>query len=389
MEVVNSGTTDQTIPFKFTGAGWEYYKIWIVNICLSIVTLGIYSAWAKVRTNRYFYGNTLLDNSNFSYLAEPMQILKGRIISVIIFGLYWAGLTFYPKAGIGFMILLTVLTPFFIVSSMSFRMYNTGYRNIRFRFNKDIAGAYATFLLPIVAIVVITWAVYTLASASGFLDGMVDSANSGVEEGAQPLTTIDFFFMIFSFVLMPFLPWLDFLRTRFIIKNTQYGKAEAKFSAGAWDFYKVYLLSVLYYLIVGAVFGAIGYFVLNSWGDISIAALLPLMVIPIYTLAIFISGIWKAMRTNMINGNIKIGENQLASDLSGLTVGWIYISNTIAIICSLGMLIPWSKIRMARYTMSHTEMNVKDIDSIRAAEKSDSSAFGEEIGEVFDMELGF
>ena len=52
-------------PFSFTGTGGEYFRIWIVNLILSILTLGIYSAWAKVRTNRYFYGNTQVDNTGF------------------------------------------------------------------------------------------------------------------------------------------------------------------------------------------------------------------------------------------------------------------------------------------------------------------------------------
>jgi hypothetical protein len=33
----------------FTGSGAEYFGIWIVNLLLTILTLGIYSAWAKVR----------------------------------------------------------------------------------------------------------------------------------------------------------------------------------------------------------------------------------------------------------------------------------------------------------------------------------------------------
>src|SRR3954471_6399831 len=52
----------QRHPFIFSGKGGEYFKIWIVNILLSIVTLGIYSAWAKVRNKQYFYGNTQLAN---------------------------------------------------------------------------------------------------------------------------------------------------------------------------------------------------------------------------------------------------------------------------------------------------------------------------------------
>ena len=39
-------------PLRFTGSGGEYFKIWIVNLLLTIATLGIYSAWAKVRKAR-------------------------------------------------------------------------------------------------------------------------------------------------------------------------------------------------------------------------------------------------------------------------------------------------------------------------------------------------
>ena len=57
------------IPFEFHGDGQQYFKIWIVNLVLSILTLGIYSAWAKVRRKQYFYGNTKLDGVSFQYTA--------------------------------------------------------------------------------------------------------------------------------------------------------------------------------------------------------------------------------------------------------------------------------------------------------------------------------
>ncbi|MDZ7923373.1 MAG: DUF898 family protein [Marinagarivorans sp.] len=47
----------RALPFDFRGDGMEYFKIWIVNIFLTVFTLGIYSAWATVRNNRYFYSN--------------------------------------------------------------------------------------------------------------------------------------------------------------------------------------------------------------------------------------------------------------------------------------------------------------------------------------------
>jgi Zn-dependent protease with chaperone function len=62
--------TARHLPFEFRGRAGEYFGIWIVNVLLSIITLGIYSAWAKVRRLRYFYGNTWLDGHNFEYHAD-------------------------------------------------------------------------------------------------------------------------------------------------------------------------------------------------------------------------------------------------------------------------------------------------------------------------------
>ncbi|MGH8171895.1 MAG: DUF898 family protein, partial [Rhodanobacteraceae bacterium] len=70
-------------PFEFSGDAKEYFRIWIVNLALSIVTLGIFSAWAKVRTQRYFYGNTRVAGVPFEYTAKPWPILKGRLIAVV------------------------------------------------------------------------------------------------------------------------------------------------------------------------------------------------------------------------------------------------------------------------------------------------------------------
>src|SRR5438876_12398000 len=77
-----------TVAFKFNGRAGEYFAIWIVNLCLSVVTLGIYSAWAKVRRKRYFYGCTQLEGSAFEYVGNPVAILKGRILVVLVFAAY-------------------------------------------------------------------------------------------------------------------------------------------------------------------------------------------------------------------------------------------------------------------------------------------------------------
>ena len=39
----------RTLAPSFTGDGKEYFRIWVVNLLLTLATFGIYSAWAKVR----------------------------------------------------------------------------------------------------------------------------------------------------------------------------------------------------------------------------------------------------------------------------------------------------------------------------------------------------
>ena len=73
--------TPVTHRFEFSGTGSEYFRIWIVNIMLTILTLGIYSAWAKVRSQRWLHGHTSLADSAFRYHARPLQILIGRVIA--------------------------------------------------------------------------------------------------------------------------------------------------------------------------------------------------------------------------------------------------------------------------------------------------------------------
>src|ERR1700739_359859 len=81
----------EPLPGRFHGSGGESFRIWIVNLLLTIVTLGIYSAWAKVRRQQYFYRNTELAGSSFEYHGQPLSILKGRIVAIGLLLIYKYG----------------------------------------------------------------------------------------------------------------------------------------------------------------------------------------------------------------------------------------------------------------------------------------------------------
>src|SRR6266699_6546414 len=121
-------------PVEFTAEAGEYFRIWIVNLALTIVTLGIYSAWAKVRKRRYFYGHTRVDGESFEYRANPIAILKGRLIAVAVIGVFYSVGYFAPLYQLLLWIPLAILAPWLLVRSLAFNAYNTAYRNVRFRF---------------------------------------------------------------------------------------------------------------------------------------------------------------------------------------------------------------------------------------------------------------
>ena len=154
--MANSSAAPQSagsaVSLRFTGKASEYFRIWIVNICLSVVTLGIYSAWAKVRRKRYFYGNTLLEDAAFEYLADPKAILKGRIVVVAAFAVYSLAGQINPLAGLAMALVVLGALPWLIVRASRFNAVNSAHRNVRFDFRAGYGEMARLLTLPIVLV---------------------------------------------------------------------------------------------------------------------------------------------------------------------------------------------------------------------------------------------
>lgn len=166
MELHNSETnpseqtallSEQRRQLQFTGTAGEYFRIWIINTVLTVLTLGFYIPWAKVRTRRYFYANTLLDDQPFDYLAKPRTLLRGYLIVGTALIVIQAARQFVPAVGSVLSLVGVSLIPVLVYKAHRFRARNIGYRNLRFRFLGTIGGAY--------------WAhaFYPLAALAGFL----------------------------------------------------------------------------------------------------------------------------------------------------------------------------------------------------------------------------
>ena len=135
---------------NFEGKGFEYFKIWIVNILLTIVTVGIYYPWAKVRNRRYLYANSTLDGRNFDYHATGKQLFVGYKISMVLLIAYIGLQNTLPTVSGIIAIIFILALPWIIWRSLMFNMRVTSFSNVLFSFNGELKGSYFNFmLLPI------------------------------------------------------------------------------------------------------------------------------------------------------------------------------------------------------------------------------------------------
>lgn len=348
MESVQSSSFE---PVSFTGETGEYFRIWIVNIALTIVTLGIYSAWATVRTRRYFYGHTELAGHTFDFHASPKAILIGRIIAVAMAGAYFGSSYIHPFAPLAIILTIFALVPWLVTRARSFRMRYTSYRGIRFGFERNYADAFKAYyggtLLAIVTL--------------GF--GM---------------------------------PTSIFWRNRFAVDNLRFGKTAFKLNSDSSEFYSIYwkmvglsFVGAIAISIFGVVLGMSGFAPEPGKADSVNSGIFGLvMVLPIYAWLGAV-GVYFAVRIrNHIWSHTTLGDNQFLSTLSVTEMVKIYAVNIIAIALSLGLLVPWAKIRLAKYRAQMTEVSLADDwESYVASDISAESAIGDEVGSAFDIEV--
>lgn len=137
----------------FTGSGSEYFRIWIVNLVLMLLTLGLYYPWAKVRKLRYFYGNTIVAGYPLAYHADARQSFRGFLLVAVLMAVYsLAGQTSPLASGVAGLI-LAAIWPALFRASLQFRMANTSWRGLRMGFHGSLKDAYLVFLTPMALVI--------------------------------------------------------------------------------------------------------------------------------------------------------------------------------------------------------------------------------------------
>ncbi|MDH5183950.1 MAG: YjgN family protein [Gammaproteobacteria bacterium] len=376
MEEENSDTRELSI--EFTGSGSEYFGIWIVNILLTILTLGIYTAWAKVRTRKYFYNNTRMDGAIFDYHASPIAILKGWAIVVGVLIVQQVLSSINILYGLGLLLAIMAFIPWAMVRSRVFNLLNTSYRNVRFYFEREYKELYTIFLIAPLPIIVGYGLFFYVAISA-------ESAEVTPDTGIMALAGV---FILAGFVLLPY--YLHRFYS-FIITRSSFGRTPFENCSSAGAFYSIYLKAFGLGLLVGvAMMVVMGVSAgLADVADGVISVIMGVLAFVIYLIGIYyVIYFIEATKLNEIWGKTSIDGNRFISKLEPWGLMWVMLSNTVLIVITLGIYIPWAHVRMTRYRLNHLLIEVTgDMDNYIAKGHKEMGALGAELGDAMDFEI--
>ena len=312
---------------SFHGEGGKLFGIQIVNIILSILTLGIYYPWAKASVLKYLYQETEFLGSKFTFHGTGREMLRGFLFAVAYFILLYAGLMvciylaaenpellFLQAIGIGIFYLgILAIIPIAIHGSLKYRLSRTSWRGIHFGYRGQLGVLYKKFLLD-AFLTIITLGIYAA--------------------------------------------WMRANLSRYTIGNIRFGSVEFRFTGSGGELFGIFIVGYL---------------------------------LSIVTLGIYSFWWMKDIYNYYINNTHAIQDNEqieIKSSITGGSLAGLLIVNIVLIIISLGLATPWATVRTLTYI--YKNINISDAlnpDTIQQTEEEYKDAIGEDIGDMLDLDL--
>lgn len=353
---------DRTARFSFTGNGAEYFRIWVVNVLLTLATLGIYSAWAKVRKVRYFWQNTQLEGHVFDYHGDPRAILIGRVIALLLVLGYTFAFDISATAGLVMVALLCVAGPWLFMRAQRFRLVNSSWRGLRFGFEARAVEAYRVVLPPLA----IWFSGATIAAVASDRIGMLGAA--GV------LSTVMF-------------PWMHHRLKAYQHRRARYGGRTFDFLPATRSFYGVYFFGVLLAMIGGAA-GAVTLLLAPRESGVVTSMILGGAV---GLFAYLVAWPYFAARLQVVVwSHTRLGDVRFSSAIAFGPLFRVTFRNVLLTIVTVGLYWPFAAIALARYRIEcmRIESSVPLSKLAEATVAPPGLAAGDAALDAFGLDIG-
>ena len=202
--------------FVYEGRAGQIYKIWILNILMTVITLGIYYFWGKTRLRRYQLGSFSLAGDHFEYHGTGGELFKGFLKAVPIMILLFVvpGLVLGEDSPL----VLLAIPPIYYIFSIAL------FSATRYRFSRT------------------TW-----RGIRAMLGG-----------DTLKYANLSFRRMLLNIVTLGFaIPHSDIAKHKYIIENTYFGSLKAEYKGSGSVIFGAYIKSLLLIPVFMIIFGII------------------------------------------------------------------------------------------------------------------------------------
>jgi len=386
-----AGAEGRTFGIRFTGSGSEYFRIWIVNLLLTLVTLGLYYPWAKVRKRRYFYGNTRVGGHAFDFHGDPKRMLRGYLLMAALAGLYGVAGHFSPMAAAVAVVAFAVIWPALFRASQQFRMANTSWRGLRFHFTGGLSGAY-------VAVLPLLLPALMLGAASAFMPQAEEAAPSAEAMAAAVWSGV---VIVVAVLTGPLAVWL---LKRYQHNHYALGARRTTLDVGAGRFYglalKTGLVSIVTMMLAGAIggvaFGVLGPSLkpVGTGAGVPTAVVVVIMATGLVVYAAMFAVVQPYATSRMQNlvwsATASLPVLRLSSALRFGASARLGFKNFMLTVLTLGLYWPFAAVATARLRLEAVTVHMPEgASGLGAAIRSaHHDAAGEAAGDLFGIDVG-
>lgn len=361
----------------FDGTGSEYFRIWVVNLLLTLLTLGVYSAWAKVRKARWFAQHTSLLGDRFDYHGDPPRILLGRVLALGLLALWTWSFDIALWFGFAVLGLLLVAGPVLFAGAQRFKLANTSWRGLRFGFHAPRREVYAVCVPLLLA-----WTLGTALSAA--------EAPTSWVLGATGLLAL-------------LLPWAHARLKRLQHAHASFGGQPFSFEPAGTSFYGLYAKGLVLAIVGGVVIALMAGLAVAVGRDLGVSPsagdkgmLLNVLLVSGGTILVIWIVVWPyfAARTQQIVwGHTRFaGRVGFAGQMRGWTLWKLVAGQTALTLMTAGLYWPFAAVAIARYRLQSLEV-VGDAHlpemRVETAAAADARATGDAAADMFGLDLGW
>ena len=374
------------LPLRFVGSGSEYFRIWIVNLLLTLVTLGLYYPFAKVRRLRYFHGATEVGGAPLSFHADPWKMFRGYVLVALMLAAYTGAGQFSATAGAIAFLIVAALWPALWHSSMRFRLANTGWRGLRFRYTGTRGGAYAVMAVPLgVAMLFVLGALLTQPEAPP-----VPPSGEEVPPSASELYAA----VAPGVVMLALLPLFFWLLKRLQHSNYALGPERTGFTARVGSFYGLAFTAGFVGIVAMFGIGILAAIVVSALRSLGIGGIAWLSVVAMVLgyLVVFslVGGYWTARLQNLTWGHTASARLRFKSSLPAHALARLWFKNLLLVLLTLGLYFPFAQVATARLRLEAMTV-VSDVDPdefAASAAQADEAAAGDAAGDLLGFDIG-